>query len=1195
MMHPKNRTPSFLFRVLPTRRAMQACALAVTCGLSVPLASSCASDEAAKAPRPDEYLQRLKRDIFKVDKSIEVTKKLIQRSKGERYLPDLYFRLAELLIEKARLVYFRVLEEAGADEKSAVVAPEAKLLKQQAVTVYKRILAEFPDWQDNDKVTFFIAHEYRELGQYDKMIRTYERLVRSYPKSKLRFEAWLILGNHHFDKDDIKSAARYYQKILKNPETYAHNMARYKYGWCLINEDKTKAAVDYWEAAVRTPTVPEDGDKPRRIGDDRGRLDVRREALKDLAFYYAEARKPKTALKFFQQLTESRDEYRVVLERLARRFNIKSLYKESAEVYRELLKTSKDLDRNIEWAQSLYESVVASKNLKRADNDVIALAEVSRRYRASFKATEEDKVVIQDFELLTRDLATRLHGLAKRNKNQSDYRRAARAYEAYLFTFYDSPERLAIEWNYADALYGAKDYVKAGKQYESIMALLGDDAPPPLPPGAEQPEGEEGEGKDGEGKDGEKAAGKAPADAPKKGKGKDAKAAVAKAETKKPDAKKASAKAVKRVVSTSGGPGGADIKEAMYGAVVSYFEALKKEDTGTRLDSMMAREGIKYIGARFVQTFPDDKNASQVKFNVARAYYEQGEFDGAIKLFTAFVNEHPTHKDAPAAAELALDAYAQDENFTGLADAARKFAKIERLADANFRKRFEKMASQAEQEEINRKTIQAEGKVKEALASFIVDKKGTEIAAKALHQAFVIARDRRNVADMLDAGRPLLEEYGDTKYAVEVLPSLAEAAVRTLQLEQAANFYEEYGRRYPRGENVDGLMEAAANIRLALGEYDAARAIYERLTRQGAPERQASYWSKLAKVSAQAGDYRAAEQAAINVLDDATFASQAGVIAGEAALRNGELELAAERFQEVIALGATGEWLARAHYGIGEVVRTQFEAIRIEPGNEGEAIGAKFEVLEVMSGAYVGVIQTGEPEWTMGALYRIAMAYRQTADFLDNAPLPQGMSAQEEKAFRAALKERSGPMRKEAADTLKACRDKSKSIGAYNRFVKACVTEKEVDEFGDVQKSRQAGLVIPGRAALEKKLADRPKDIESYVTFAQAALSVGDYHLARLVAQRGLELQRKNATLHNIAGVAAVGIGDLQGAAASFKTALKRSSRMGAARANLAGLIFMMGDTQRAVTEGNRVKEIDPANPTIPAWADVQKAGGGPK
>jgi len=121
--------------------------LLAVCAVGLALGSAPACQTTAPAVLPGKLeasrldLERLKRDILKVDKSIAVTKDLINRSKGERYLPDLYFRLSELYIEKSRLVYFRVLEEAGADDKSAVVAPEARLLKDQAIAVYRRILS----------------------------------------------------------------------------------------------------------------------------------------------------------------------------------------------------------------------------------------------------------------------------------------------------------------------------------------------------------------------------------------------------------------------------------------------------------------------------------------------------------------------------------------------------------------------------------------------------------------------------------------------------------------------------------------------------------------------------------------------------------------------------------------------------------------------------------------------------------------------------------------------------------------------------------------------------------------------------------------------------------------------------------------------------------------------------------------------
>ena len=105
----------------------------------------------SKQKEKQELIDKLRRDIFKVDRSIGETDKLIAKSRNAPYLPDLQFRQAELYVEKSRYVYYLQAETRSADQKGAMVSPETKLLKQKAMQIYTRILRENADFKDGDK------------------------------------------------------------------------------------------------------------------------------------------------------------------------------------------------------------------------------------------------------------------------------------------------------------------------------------------------------------------------------------------------------------------------------------------------------------------------------------------------------------------------------------------------------------------------------------------------------------------------------------------------------------------------------------------------------------------------------------------------------------------------------------------------------------------------------------------------------------------------------------------------------------------------------------------------------------------------------------------------------------------------------------------------------------------------------------
>ena len=307
-----------------------------------------------KAHQLDKEIATLKRNIFKVDRSLGETQNLINHSRNAPYLPDLQFRLAELYVEKSRYVYYLQADQRPEGLKGPLVSPETRLLKQKAMQIYDRLLREYPDFHDGDKVTFYLAHEEREMGQWDDMLRTLGQLIDKYPKSPLRQDAEEILGDYFFDKSDLGEAEKHYQAVLQGPASPSQDLARYKLGWIRVNQGDHKGAVEYFEAAAASPILP--GQDTRKA------LNVKREALLDLVYSYTEVRSGKNAVEYFEKLSDSRATFALALEKLGNRYFVKQQYEFAIPAMRRLLEVQSDPDRDLDRAEKLYDALRAAKD-----------------------------------------------------------------------------------------------------------------------------------------------------------------------------------------------------------------------------------------------------------------------------------------------------------------------------------------------------------------------------------------------------------------------------------------------------------------------------------------------------------------------------------------------------------------------------------------------------------------------------------------------------------------------------------------------------------------------------------------------------------------------------------------------------------------------------------------------------------------
>ena len=436
----------------------------------VPPADAQQPNEAGFRTQAEEraiFVEKLRRDIAKVSRAVEVTEELISRSRGAPYLPDIYLRLAELYVEQSRYEFYLIHEERSSGSSGAAVAPTARLLKEKAIETYRRILSDFPDWKDNDKVTFFMAHEFRELGRYEDMIATFRRLTAAYPKSSLILDAYLVLGDYRFDKSDLDGAEIWYQKILNAPQSPTHDLAHFKMGWVELNRASFREAFEHFESAVETPWAPPGGDRQ-----DARRLDVKREALADLAYTYTEVKPASQALRYFGRLAPSRSLYVLALDKLARRYFIKQRFANAAGIYRELARLSNDPIENLDRTSQVYQAVIKAQDYNKIDQDIEHMLAAADQYRFDWRVKESEReAAARDVELQARDLATRAQQYALKTKNRRLGIRVAKAYERYLESFPDNARQAEIIENLADTLYESKKFLKAGDNYEEAALL----------------------------------------------------------------------------------------------------------------------------------------------------------------------------------------------------------------------------------------------------------------------------------------------------------------------------------------------------------------------------------------------------------------------------------------------------------------------------------------------------------------------------------------------------------------------------------------------------------------------------------------------------------------------------------------------------------------------------------------------------
>lgn len=457
-----------------------------------------------------------------------------------RWTPDVIFRLAELYFEKSKDEYLQASDRYMAelkrfDNKEIATAPNPPQHNYtQTVRLYRRLLKEFPTYRQIQGAYYLLGFclsemEKREEGNQSYLAlvcsnrykapitdedvvvkaggtpivdgkpqyatKAYEGCIPLKAKSRFNADAWIRVGEYHFDENQLGKAISAYQRVLDlgSKDNSYYDEALYKLAWTYYRADLFNPAIKSFDQLV--VWADKESERTGKSGSS-----MRPESIQYLAVSFAEDdwdgdQKPdgingiERAEKFYTGREKEKHVYEVY-RRLADIYFDTTKYDDAIRVYKLILErfpyrvdnpdvqdriiTALERQRNFEaameergrfstlfgqgseWEKRNQDNPKALKKAREYDEQALIQAAVfhhnaGRELRKKMLVTDKTDIKLS---------------LAKRAK--AEYTIAAKAYEKYLERFPNTKNSYELRMGYANCLYFSLRYLEAATAYEKV-------------------------------------------------------------------------------------------------------------------------------------------------------------------------------------------------------------------------------------------------------------------------------------------------------------------------------------------------------------------------------------------------------------------------------------------------------------------------------------------------------------------------------------------------------------------------------------------------------------------------------------------------------------------------------------------------------------------------------------------------------
>ncbi|MBX3021530.1 MAG: tetratricopeptide repeat protein [Bdellovibrionales bacterium] len=1080
------------------------------------------------------------------DQGIKQLFKLTNQFRNSKRRGELWLRLAELYVEKSRLIEYRVQQKYDDQIKDfqtgkTKIKPKLNLAAAQeynkkAIQLYEWFLRDFPNDPKSDQALFFLGYNYFELNQPEKGKEYYQRLTKAFPKSPYIEESNFALGEYYFEREQWADALKHYRIVAANKRARLYAFALYKTAWCEYKTGAVKQALVSLERVIRAGRQAKGSNDATAGGASRIRLAT--EAQRDLVIFYAEAGTPGGARAYFAEVAGESQVFNL-MEKLAYYYADTGNRDGSRQIFRELISERPTAPKAYDYQYQIVTMYVSSDRNEVFRNELYNWIQNYRPGSEWAQANAKDKELVaranQLIETTLRNFTLQQHQTAQNSRVAAAQKAAKQSYELYFSTFKEGPKIDEMHFFYAELLFDMGEFDAAAQHYGWIV----DNAP------------------------------------------------------NSPYFEKSALNTV--LAAEKGLPKESDLKKNVgdslepvpFSKPVAVFEA---------------------AASRYTKQFPKGENVPAMKYKLGALYYYHNQFDKAHAMFDNIIKENGKSQYAKFSARLILDMFNLKKDYAGMENAGQSILANQDLANSELGSEVKGVIQRAQFKKANDLEAAKDypGAAK-AYEEFATKYRGSELGTSASYNAAVNYERAGDLFKAIGMYSVVVADRSDKNADIKEKSNqfLASLYEKTGQYKKAAEAFENYARKHEKDKAGIAFYFNAAVIRDGMNSYNQAEANYKAYFDKS---KSADKWDALylsAKMNERRKSISKAQEQYQQYSDAGPknpeqYIEAAYRIAKIYKMKNkqkdyeewcGKIIFRHKKFSTPERpLGAS--YAAECTYNRVYKTFEEFLAMRIsaDPAKMQKTLNEKLSVLNRLKEQLKDVIRYDDGPYVVNSLALIGQANQHMAASIYKVPVPAAIKKDPEllKQYMAGIDKFAKPFQEEAVKSYESAIERGFKLEGYGEGLKTAERElnrldpAKFPEYGEramltkmpdtleVESESDLGPAFRSKdetmlvEAVSKRLGKDQNDLKALNALAVHYFEDGKYGLSRIILSRAQKAHANEPALENNQGVLYLSEDKQRPAIAAFRKALEMKSSYQIASANLGSIFVEYRDYGRA-------------------------------